>query len=378
LLEDLLVGIERKTAALVDLLQRDRWDLFACAFSECHCAGHWLWHYHDPTHWGFTPDAATALREGVRTVYERLDTAVGRLLAAAEATTTVVLASHGMAPYVAGYQLLPEVLARLGLSSGGASRSRVRDVQHFIKHWIPRRHWERVGRLIVERRGVRACLRPLQRDRGAMFFPLESPSTRAVYVPNNTIGAIRLNLRGREPFGAVEAGAESDALLEEIAGELLELRQPATGERIVAGVRTAAQIFGPDHHPDVPDLIVAFRQDLGLLESCTSPRVGRVHVPVGSRWGRRSGDHSPRSAAWVRGDGFEAGRQLAGGSLLDVAPTVLQALGCALPDWLDGAPLNTRCVRGDSDMASPLRAGGAIIGGVPATGTGARRVDRKE
>ncbi len=340
LLEDLLDAVERKTNLLADLLGREKWDLFACAFSESHCVGHWFWHYHDPSHWAFDADAPPALREAVRRVYARLDAAVGRLVAAAGAETTIVLASHGMAPYVAGYQLLPEVLARLGLSSGTQGRgSWLRELQHTVKHWVPRRHWERLGRMTIEQPIVRALVRPLQRGGGAMFFPLESPDTRAVYVPNNTIGAIRLNLRGREPFGSVSPGAEAEALMSEIRRELLALRQPSSGQPIVSGVATAEETFGLEHHADVPDLIVRFRQDLGLLDECMSPRVGRVRVPVGSRWGRRSGDHSPRSAVWLARAGDTGGAQLHG-SLLDIAPTVLAALDCPLPAWLDGAPLS--------------------------------------
>ncbi len=343
LLDDLLAGLERKTNLVLDLLHRDQWDLFACAFSESHCVGHWCWHYSDPSHWGYEPDAPEALRNAVATVYARLDAVVGRLVAEADATSTIVLASHGMAPYVAGYQLLPEVLARLGFSSGPAGRgSMLRAAQNRAKHWVPRRYWERLGRLVVEQPLVRALVRPLQRGSGAMFFPLESPATRAVYVPNNTIGAIRLNLKGREPVGCVESGAEAAELVNVLRAELLALCQPSSGQPIIADVVTADEVFGPSHHPDVPDLIVRFRQDLGLLDTCESANVGRVHVPVGSRWGRRSGDHSPRSAVWITGEGHEPRSVCEPGSLLDVAPTILAALGCERPAFLDGRPLRAR------------------------------------
>lgn len=343
LLDDLLAGLERKTSLLLDLLQRDEWDLFACAFSESHCVGHWCWHYSDPSHWGYEPGAPPALIDAVATVYARLDAAVGRLIAAASATSTIVLASHGMAPYVAGYQLLPEVLARLGFSSGPAGRgSALRDLQNRAKHWVPRRYWERLGRLVVEQPLVRALVRPLQSGSGALFFPLESPATRAVYVPNNTIGAIRLNLKGREPFGCVEPGADAAQVMRTLRAALLALTQPSSGQPIISEVVTADEVFGPAHHPDVPDLIVRFRQDLGLLDTCESAAAGRVHVPVGSRWGRRTGDHSPRSAVWMSGDGCTPGAVCEPGTLLDVAPTILQALGCEPPAFLDGHPLRSR------------------------------------
>lgn len=339
---DLADGLERKTRLLLDVLGRERWDLFACAFSESHCVGHWFWHYADRAHWAHVPDAPPELRDAVWTIYAQLDAAIGRLVAAADAETTIVLASHGMAPYVAGYQMLPELLARLGYSSGAAApRSWLRDVQHAAKHWIPRRYWERLGRLTVENAAVRALLRPMQRVSGAMFFPLESPDTRAVYVPNNTIGAIRLNLRGREPFGRIEPGDAAQQVMRELRTALLELVQPSSGQPIVEDVVSADEAFGPHHHPDVPDLIVRFRQDLGLLDTCESPRAGRIHVPVGSRWGRRSGDHSVHSRVWVSTSGDTPPTLRPDGTLLDIAPTILAALDCRVPPPLAGRTLIT-------------------------------------
>lgn len=339
---DLADGLERKTRLLLDVLGRERWDLFACAFSESHCVGHWFWHYADRAHWAHVPDAPPELRDAVWTIYAQLDAAIGRLVAAADAETTIVLASHGMAPYVAGYQMLPELLARLGYSSGAAApRSWLRDVQHAAKHWIPRRYWERLGRLTVENAAVRALLRPMQRASGAMFFPLESPDTRAVYVPNNTIGAIRLNLRGREPFGRIEPGDAAQQVMRELRTALLELVQPSSGQPIVEDVVSADEAFGPHHHPDVPDLIVRFRQDLGLLDTCESPRVGRIHVPVGSRWGRRSGDHSVHSRVWVSTSADTPPTLRPDGTLLDIAPTILAALDCRVPPPLAGRTLIT-------------------------------------
>jgi len=339
LIIDLLDGLERKTNLLIDLLRRERWDLFACAFSEAHCAGHWFWHFHDATHWAYTPSAPARLRDAVNDVYGRLDQAIGRLIDAANAETVIVLASHGMAPYVAGYQLLPEVLARLGLSSDrGSGSGFIRRLQHTAKHWIPRRYWDRLTRTVVEQPGIRARLARVQRGAGAMFFPLESPLTKAAYVPNNTIGAIRLNLRGREPFGSVAPGGEMRALTREIGDQLMKLRDPRSGLPIVSRVTTADDAFGAGHHPDVPDLIVSFRQDLGLLDACVS-EFGRIRVPVGSRWARRTGDHSARSAVWIEGRGIESGGRVSSGNVLDIAPTVLTAVGCDRPDYLQGRPL---------------------------------------
>jgi predicted AlkP superfamily phosphohydrolase/phosphomutase len=332
LLNDLLIGIDRKTALLIDLVRRETWDLFACSFTESHCAGHWFWHLADPGHWAHDRFAPIQLRHALDTVYRRLDSVVGQLVEAAGSTTTIIVASHGMGPFFAGYQLVPEFLARLGLGSdGGRGCRRMRRLQIAVKHLIARRYWDYLTTHVVERPRVRALLRPLQQRSAAMFFPLESPSTKAAYLPNNTITAIRLNVRGRESYGCVDPRTAASALLEEIRRELYALRDPRTGQLVVDYVRTAAETFGSEHHPDVPDAIVAFRSDLGLIEACESPRVGLIRVPIGSRWARRMGDHSVNSYGWWVAPDVVAGSSLNGAGLLGVAPTVLASLGCDRP-----------------------------------------------
>jgi hypothetical protein len=98
---------------------------------------------------------------------------------------------------------------------------------------------------------------------------------------------------GREPYGSVHPGAEAERLVAELRAELLDLRQPGSGERIVKQVVTAEEAFGPDHHPDLPDLMVVFRTDLGALEACRSHRVGTVRAPSFTALVPRTGDHHP-------------------------------------------------------------------------------------
>jgi len=174
---------------------------------------------------------------------------------------------------------------------------------------------------------------------------------------NNRCTAIRLNLRGREPYGCVEPGPEADALVQDLRRELYALRQPGTGEPIVDLVATSTELFGPGAHPDLPDLTVGFRTDLGVLEACESPRVGLVEVPLWPRDTRpdgwpvdlgRTGDHTAASRLWLcepPGAGPDgAGRDGAGrdggeASVLDGAPTVLSLLDVAAPAAMTGRSL---------------------------------------
>jgi predicted AlkP superfamily phosphohydrolase/phosphomutase len=128
-------------------------------------------------------------------------------------------------------------------------------------------------------------------------------------------------------------------LTEELRTELLDLRDPATSEPIVERVTTPEEAFGPDHHADLPDLIVVFRSDLGPLEACTSPTVGRITRPTFVPQLPRTGDHHVESRLWARGPGVPAGAALAPANVLDVAPTILRLLDVELPGDLDGRPM---------------------------------------
>lgn len=337
LLESLLEGVERKNALLLDVLSRDHWDLFAAVYGETHCVGHQFWHFLDSRHRWHDPHAPAHLRNAILSVYRRVDEGLGRLVeAAGSGAFVLVVASHGMGPYTGGPQLLPEVLVRLGMGSGRRSggSSWLRRLQTKVSHS------PRIVQPLLRRLADTSLVKRWQTGAGCLLDPLESPSTLAASLRNNRCGAIRLNLRGREPFGQVDPGSEAEELISALRQELLALRHPANGALIVKRVVTAAEAFGSGYHPDVPDLMVVFRTDLGPLEACHSPRVGLVKVPLFHPNIPRSGDHTVESRLWIMGPGFPSGTRLPDANVLDIAPTVLRLLDLPLPDLLDGAPLS--------------------------------------
>jgi len=324
LLARLVAGARKKTELLVDVLRRERWDLFACAFSETHCGGHQFWHFHDPASPRHPARASASLRAAVATVYREVTTGVARLAEAAGPDATVlVVASHGMGLYTGGPQLLTDVLVRLGMLHGPERRLRARLPYAVVRGF-------RAAVPIAWRRRLHAAMEQLPQ-------PLESSATRAVAVENNRCGAIRLNLRGREPFGAVAPGREADELVAELRHELGALRDPATGAPIIVTVKTAAEALGPDHHPDVPDVIVVFRDDIGPIEACVSKRVGLVRVPLHKPHLPRTGDHRGETRLWALGPRMDG--LASTGRAIDVAPTVLSLLGVDVPPWMRGQPL---------------------------------------
>lgn len=338
LLDDLTLGVRRRTEILLDLLGRERWDLFVCAYGETHCAGHQLWRYHDPTH-PMHRDAGPELREGLFRIYREIDEGVGRLVDAAGPDARIALvASHGMTVKIGGPQLLPEVLARLGCASGrnGYPARALRSLQN--RHDRSVRALRAVARALAGRRGTRAA----QERVGGLRQPFESPDTLAACLPNNRCGAIRFNLAGREPFGQVKPGREVADLAATITEALMELENPETGAKIVDRVVPARQAFGDDHHPDLPDLVVVFRTDSGPLTACRSPRIGTVRLPSYKPSLPRTGDHEPDSRVWFSGRGIMPSSGVGVGRVVDVPATILDLLGVRLPAAYDGRPLPLR------------------------------------
>lgn len=110
----LLARIARKTDLALDLLAREPWDFFAVGFGDAHCAGHQFWHVHDQRHAHHDPALRARLGDPLRDVYQALDAALGRLLAAVPpAHDVLVLASHGFRPHYDASFLLDEMLWRI-------------------------------------------------------------------------------------------------------------------------------------------------------------------------------------------------------------------------------------------------------------------------
>ena len=114
----------------------------------------------------------------------------------------------------------------------------------------------------------------------------------------------------------------------------MALKHPERDQPIVKRVVTAKEAFGPDHHPDVPDLLVVFRTDLGQLEACRSERVGLIRRPLYLPSQPRTGDHTIESRLWAMGPNVPA--MTGEARAVDLAPTVLRLLQVAPPEGLDG------------------------------------------
>jgi predicted AlkP superfamily phosphohydrolase/phosphomutase len=331
----LVQSLEYKAATAEWLLRREPWDLAVIGFGETHPAGHYLW----PA--GATSVEASEEADFARllAVYAALDAAVGRLLAAmGSGINWVVVSGDGVRANHCGWHLLPGVLSRLGFAAGAgtAPSGQARHTQSSIlgrfASIVPKGAKDQVAALLPYRVRNRLSL-------VAQASALNWAETRAFALPTDLEGCIRINLRGREPQGIVEPGAQYTDLCHELRDALQQLENPVTGQPAVHRVWIRNEIFPGPHQEELPDVIVTWNHDHPIT-ALASSRLGRID---GASPDIRTGTHSMNGFVIVQAPDIAA--DVGRGQLVDVPATILELAGFSVGAELDGRPLQlTRAV----------------------------------
>jgi len=325
----LLRSIEHKRASFEWLLANNDWDLAVMVFGETHPAGHYFW----PAGVAGAPDTEDPSFDSMRQIYVAIDDALGSLRKALPDDATLILVSgDGVTANNCGWHLLPEVLDKLGHTSApaqepGANKG-VRSAMSLgrIKGLLPN----------GARRFIADHLPWWLRDKiGASMRSarIDWRNSKAFALPTDLEGCIRINLKDREPNGIVEAGKEYETLCQDIADQMKELVNPATGKPAVGKVWIRNDVFAGPSQEYLPDITVTWNND-APISALVSKRMGKVE---GESPDPRTGTHSANGFCLVSGKEFSQGTTTRG-RLIDVAPTVLALLGA---DWngMDGRPL---------------------------------------
>jgi predicted AlkP superfamily phosphohydrolase/phosphomutase len=361
-------GITRRIDICRDLLSRERWDLFLTYFSELHSAQHYFWHLSQadhPLHSAF----AVPGRDPLLDIFKAVDRAIGEVLAAAPGDATVmVFSDHGMESNttdIPSMVFLPELLYRLSFPGRyGLAKGRMGTLPPPVIKPAPNRSWRAalyglkhdpnpITRWLrqhtsgpwfhyaVEKRfGLDGVpLSPDDCPLGAqppMWYSPAWPKMRAFALPSFSEGYVRMNVRGRDAAGIVDP-ADYDRVYDEIGVELSRLRDARTGKPVVTDmVRTRKDAFHPMHDDDRPsdaDMIVMWANT--PTDVVDHPAAGRIGpVPF-----KRSGSHVHRGFFMAAGPGVQAGTTLPERHAIDLAPTILRAVGAPIPPHFDGTPI---------------------------------------
>ena len=341
--DQLIKGAETKARAVRWLLDRGEWDMAFVSFGEPHGAGHYLWHTGDPEHPASRAYDISGARDGLRDVYMAVDRAIGAILERVDDDVTVaVVSGDGMGPNYSGCHHMPELLRRMGLlADGGGQRPAAESSD---KGGGKKKLTARVRGMIPLglRQMVSRCLPRSVHYRMSMKWVNDAISwerSSVFCIPNANEAYFRLNLRGREPRGIVEPGAQSEELIAQLQAELAAMVNPENGIRAAARIATPAEFPGPEAGR-LPDLMVPWSEDARVLTQVSAPRAGLIEGPAGWQVGADyTGNHRPNAFIVARGPGVAAGTTVAA-DLRDVAPTVLGLLGVDPPAHFEGRPIH--------------------------------------
>jgi predicted AlkP superfamily phosphohydrolase/phosphomutase len=321
----LINAVRRKAEATLWLMRQRDFDLFMTVFGETHAGAHYCWN----------PNGNQDLMRGL---YEELDRAIAKLVAAAGPDAAVfVVSGDAVGPNHAGWHLLPEVLARLGYfasaetmqsDDAGAQVKTPFDPVRAVRDLLPKDYRKNLARMLPT--GLRDKL--AQRVDTATF---DWSRTRAYCPPSDLEGCIRINLRGREPRGQVAPGAEYEEACRDLKSALEDLVEPDTGRRAVREVVLADQAFAGPRRDHLPDLIVLW-DAAAPITALASDRIGEIR---GLSPDPRPGTHTGPGFVLMRRPGIPPGRSIENAHVFDLAPTILEHLGVEAPAHMTGRRL---------------------------------------
>lgn len=332
--------IHRAKIAL-DLYRREPWDLFMVVFRAPDEAVSFLWHLMDAGHPWHDPELAAEFGNAIQSVYQDADRILADFLEAMpEDTNLLVVSDHGGGP------LFREVYLNNWLAQHGWLV--FRDDEATLSS---RTVWLRRFGLTRETLSQRLKGTPLRRLQDWVplswqhrLFPSATPTLADAVDWDRTraysfgyIGQIYVNLRGREPRGIVEPGAEYAALISDIIAGLNELRDDVDGQPVVDRVYRREELYAGPYAAEAPDLNLIMRN----MSYITHPRRELAHRDVfGPPATNESGTHRVNGLFLAYGPAVARGREIAGAHVVDIAPTAYHLLGLPTPADTDGQVLD--------------------------------------
>jgi predicted AlkP superfamily phosphohydrolase/phosphomutase len=333
--------IRLRTCATLHLAQTRPWDFCMVVYGASDRLAHKFWKYWDTNHPLHDPGEAKVFGDVLPSIYRELDHAVGQLLDALwdEATTVFVLSDHGFGPMEKavylnrwlmqqGYLVLkPD--ARLDPAQqlkAGVRKALRRGIQYLDHPWAASaKRWA-----FNAFPGLKGALYS-----SVAFAQVDWSQTRAYAV--GTMGNIYLNRQDREPQGTIAPGPQADALAAQVIDDLRTLVDPQTGAPVFHSVYRGHELYEGPALADAPD-IVAVKDSRYHVVTAEWQSGEAIVAPLGEAMhfaSDQSGQHELPGILIAAGPHIRRGQWFADAQLVDMAATILYAMGEAVPTSMD-------------------------------------------
>ncbi|MFT7516827.1 MAG: putative AlkP superfamily phosphohydrolase/phosphomutase [Myxococcota bacterium] len=323
-LRDELFAIEGQRLKIQAAFLRDKpTDFYFTVISVTDRCQHYFWKFQDPAHAGYTKEGAKLYGEVIRDSYRLADKFVGEAREILGEDVPIALVSdHGFGPQYYDFHV------NTWLEQQG----------YLVRKQVPYLKW---GKLhlggLLHRLGLGAVEKiigplgkiPVYRPkikRKADASDIDWSRTKAFA----SLHGICANLVDREPQGIISA-SNYGGLIDEIIEKLKQVKMP-DGSDACDGVFKKEDIYSGPRTAEAPDLQFQMAGLSCITKECWGESelfALRKNAPI-------SGQHRFNGIFALSKDGVEAAKVIKGMHIQDTTPTLLYAIGQAVPTWMDG------------------------------------------
>jgi predicted AlkP superfamily phosphohydrolase/phosphomutase len=276
------------------LVQTQPWDFFMMVEMGTDRIHHGFWKYFDPAHPRYEP--GNPLEHAIRDYYRYIDREVGELLALMDADPTVLVVSDHGAKKMDGGICFNEWLIQQGYLRLLSYPEQTTPISAKLIDWSATRAWGDGG-----------------------YY-----------------GRLFLNVKGREPQGVIEPH-DYERVRDELIAAIAAIEDP-DGRNIGSRAYRPEELYR-EVNGIPPDLIVYFG-DLGWRS------VGSVGLRSIYSFSNDTGPDDANhdwNGILIMSEGQRdlGGRRIDGAQLMDIAPTILQRFGLAIPPDMLGSVIET-------------------------------------
>ena len=328
---------EMRLSVLEYLRHREDWDFFMVVFNGTDTVQHAMWKFMSPEHPLHEPRRAEKYGSAILEYYQYIDQALAEIATdLTQDTVLIMMSDHGFGPFHkfihVNNWLRREGWLRLKAGFKPRLKSSVFDAG-FTPMGVYNLMMS-IGLGYLKREVVRGRGQGLLKTLFLSFDDVDWSRTTAYSLGN--VGQINLNVRGREPQGIVDPGAEYEKLREEMIDSLQQLQDPQTGEHVVEAVYRREDVYWGDRLRQAPDILfVPTRMEyfgFGEYEFGSNRVIEQMKRGI-------SGTHRMNGILLLHGAPIQQGMELQGACLYDLAPTILHLMGEPIPSDMDGRVL---------------------------------------
>ena len=317
----LLQRIPKKGELIRQLWGQDEYDLMVAVFAESHTGGHQLWSHQT------APDSP--LKEGVRSLYQAIDREIGLIVQQLPENANVfVLSPLGLQDQYPTGGLMADFLLKLGYRGTPDPTEQPLSLSPMalLRRFLPESLRIALSQFLPRDTRERLLSQQFQGS-------TDWSKTTVFMIPSEFTSYLHVNLKGREPMGIVDPGADYEALLQRLEADLQQLVDPRSGQPAVQAIVRPRDLFGEAAHPALPDVVVKWRSTDYFMEEIVHPQ-GLLRQEKSEFF--RGSDHNQAGFMVAAGPDIRSQGEIATIPLRTLAPTFLTLMGQPVPAAMPG------------------------------------------